>query len=136
MKFFCVYRSWIKFRMTRRSATYPQMPFTFRTFLIQPPSMPLDTNKARTNVLKQNSAKNRTKLWLSKIGEKSVDRKAHRPALTTERRSRRSRGIFCRKDFCTNYLNTQFLWDFCINFCIYKISSCLVFEKICFVVII
>ena len=28
------------------------MPFTFRTFLIQPHSMPLDTNKAKNIVLK------------------------------------------------------------------------------------
>ena len=50
------------------------------------------------------SEKSQKKLLISKIDEKSVDRKAHRPALTTERRNRRSRGIFCRKDFCTNLL--------------------------------
>ena len=77
---------------------------------------PLEQNKARTIVQTHNSDKNRTKLWLSKIDEKSVDRKAHRPALTTERRSRRSRGIFCRKDFCTNFVNTQSILRFLYQF--------------------
>jgi hypothetical protein len=64
----------------------------------------------------QNFMKNRTKLWLSKSREKSVDKNDLSPALTNEVRSRRAWGVFCRKDFCTNFLNTQFILRFLYQF--------------------
>ena len=81
-----------------------QCLWQFRFYLISAHSMPLAQNRARNNAQTQNSDKNPTKLCTSKFREKSVDRKWHRPALTNEVRNRRSRGIFCRKDFCTNLL--------------------------------
>ena len=79
------------------------------------PIYPHAQNKARNNVVNAKFYEKSHETVNKQIREKSVDRKAHRPALTNEVRSRRSRGIFCRKDFCTNFLNTQYICDFCIN---------------------
>ena len=57
----------------------------FRTFLIHPHSMPLDTNKARTNVLKQNCRQKSQQIVNLQFRKKSVDRKWNKSALTTER---------------------------------------------------
>ena len=104
----------------------PSNAFEISPFTHPVPSNHLSKTKQETMSQTHNSDKNRRKLCLIKIDEKSVDRKAHRPALTTERRSRRSRGIFCRKDFCTNFLNTQLILRFLYKSCIYKISSCFI----------
>ena len=101
--------------MTRRSATCPQMPLRFRTFLIQPHSMPLVANKARTNVLKQNCSQKSQQNVNLQFREKSVDKNDLSPALRSETTSRRAWGRFCRKDFCTNLLIHNFNAIFCIN---------------------
>ena len=70
------------------------MPFTFRTFLIQPHSMSLEQNKARTNALKQNCSQR-------------VDGKWHSEVLQAKR-STNELGHFSSKALAENYSFTKF----------------------------
>ena len=53
--------------------------------------------------------------------EKMRKSKLIRRSIASETQHQRGGAILAESIFCTNLLKTQFLCDFCINFCIYKI---------------
>ena len=82
----------------------PTTAFEIFAFITTPHLLCHFFKQSKNQCVNTKSSEKSQKTLNQQIGEKSVDRKAHRPALTNEVRNRRSRGIFCRKDFCTNLL--------------------------------
>ena len=87
-------------------------------FSSTPPKLYFPAERKQEIVIKNNLYKNRNEMCTSKIVEKSVDRKWHRPALTSDSEESQVEGDFLSKGFLYESVYTQIPMRFLSKFLI------------------